>query len=923
MLKKISFLLFIGLFYSSALILPKPVVASSAAAEYLLEFGISFFKSGRYEEALIEFRKVLMLEPQNKTAQNYINSIFEKEGEPFTLPVQKPQRQVSVPPPKKVMPTVAPQISREEAIKLALERLSVQGIPPERIETAASGEKSERRIAGVKVKGSTQLSVGITGDDFIWKQADNNLNEEDSRIFSDNALNRRTNTFDTRVYDRLEVQVDSDNESGVNFHTDLTVDPWSFTGKGPKMTVGSAFGDTADVELKYWSNTGYTIGEIVNTNRYGNSFALPQIKVNDGSTDFTSVNGAYFPPDTFFIPASKIERQFQPVREFWVDYMQEGAKVRVFPLAYQDQAYTSDDPLVLSNNRNYWQQSPWLNRWQAGHVNTGVTPFDFTKGRFDDSLAYATRDSDGKFLTGLRGFSFDISPVEDFTLTSTFATPKDLWQDYYSVDNLMDATRATYRLLDNLSLGALFTYRLGLDENQAQDATHYLWGTDVGYEPIEGLRLDAEVATSKSLENQATTDYKTKSRGNAYYFSATGTYPRVSLMDAQFGYGGIRPDKTDQFFAKYKFYYAHMDEGFYPALSTYRETRDDAFWSRHIHFRKPFAYYYAGLYEPGLTWDTVDAHRIGDGIDIGRDTLGFRVETSSDEKKLGNLLDVRNVHKVDGKLAENVVRDEVTFQVTDQLTSKLLALYQKMPKTKGGFDPFMFDKSTDLPLINTFIEDGKDPSLATGSFGLRYAFTEQVALSGVWEYTNDYTLAYDNFVRGDLNSSSLVLFNEYDRLYRRDNPFLYSQNLFPLPPYKFYNIWKTGLEVSPLENLEIYLDYAINEFKSAGYIDDNINHLGLEVTYLPHKKFSLFLRYAYSQWNDINRMLAGNDKIYLGHHNFSTEFRYMPSKDDELIMQYGESGRAPVGTVTYDPFGGSLATLDTRHIVRLYYRRRF
>jgi hypothetical protein len=123
--------------------------------------------------------------------------------------------------------------------------------------------------------------------------------------------------------------------------------------------------------------------------------------------------------------------------------------------------------------------------------------------------------------------------------------------------------------------------------------------------------------------------------------------------------------------------------------------------------------------------------------------------------------------------------------------------------------------------------------------------------------------------------------------------------------------------------MEIYLDYTRNEFKSAGQIDDNINHVGLEFSYLPTKQVGMYFRYTYSRWNDINRMLDGYDKIYLSHHNFFTEFRYLPTADDEFVMQYGESGRSPVSVINFDPFGGSLATLDTCHILRLYYRRKF
>lgn len=885
------------------------VFAESAAADYLLEFGVSFYNMGRYEEALTEFKKVLLIDPNNKTAYEYINSIFAGEKPPAFYQKEL-EREQPVKHTKK-------QLTREEAINNAFSNISKIKEPTKK----PLGPTQE--IPELKITGEAQLSLGVTPDDAIWKRANADLNEKNYRMLSETAYDRKTNTYDARIFDRLKLNLDSEDQEGFAFHSNITVDPWSFTGKSPKMTVSSNFGDTADVELKYWSNTGYTINETVFSNLKGNSFALPEIKVNDGKTNALNVNGVFTPVDVFHIPATKIERQFQPVREFWVDYKKEGTKIRFFPIAYQDQALTFDDPLVLSNNHIFWQESPWIDSWQPGRLNSGAVPVDFSKGRFDDTLSYFTRDSDGTRLTALRGLSFEYSPDESTSLSSTFASPKGLWQDYESFDNVINATRFKYRLLDNLSLGSLFTYRLGLNENNKRDSTNYLWGVDAGYEITEGVKVDLETAVSRSANDLTSEEYKSKSRGLAYNFSLIGTFPRKNIMDLKYGYNEIKPEKTDSLFAKYRFYLVRMDRGFNPALSNYRETRDDSFWSRHIHFRKPYDYYFTGLYEPTLSWDDVQPYRIGNGIDIGRDVIGFRLEMSLFDQRLDNLFDVRNVHKADGKFVENVVRDEATYELTDKLTTKILGIYQKLPKTDQGKDPFIFDPATDIYFNNNAIIGGKDPSLKTGSLGLEYAFTKKIALSGIWERTNDSTLAYDNFPRGILNSSSFTTFSEYNKVFRREAPFLYSQDLFPLPPYDFYNIWKAGLRLDPTEDLEIYLDYTRNEFKSAGQIDDNMNHVGIEVSYVPTKKFGLFFRYTYSRWNDINRMLSGFDKIYLGHHNFFTEFRYSPTPDDEFAFQYGESGISPTAITTFDPFGGSLATLATRHIVRMYYRRRF
>lgn len=860
-----------------------PAYPASPSAEYLCEIGISFYRLGRYEEALTEFNKALIVEPDNQTAKNYISSIFTPKAEN---------------PARGGYARSRAQAKKEKTMDDALNKL--------------------------KITGEVRISAGITSDDIIWKQANGDLNERNFRVLSEAAYNKRSNTYDPAIYDRLKLNLDTQNEEGFNFHSNITVDPWSFTGKTKKITIGSAASDIAEIELKYWSNTRYTINETVFTLDDGASVSVPEIKVVDGKTPATPVSTTFGANLT--IPELKIEREFQPVRELWFDYKQDGADIRFFPIAYQNQALTSDDPLRLSNNHIWWEESPWLDRWLPGRVNPGATPDDFTRGKLDDALSFFTRDSDLTRLTALRGFSVNLGSLSDTTINATVASPKGLWQDYDSFDNIAAAARIKHNLSDNFSVGNIYTYRIGINEAEGnkKDFTNHVIGIDTGYEIREGVKLSAEAAQSFTKRDfTAPVDFNSRSRGNSYYFSVISRYPHKPIMGLEHGYDEIKPDKDEGLFMKMRAFAAHMDEEFDPSLSTYRETRDDSFWSRHLHFKKPFDYYYEGLYKPALAWDDIAPARIGNGIDTGRDVLGLRVENSLCNNQLENLFDLRNVHNTNGKYIETVGRNETTWALNPKLTAKLLGIYHDLPKTKGGTDPFIFDPDTNLFFANAAIPDGKDPTLKTGSAGLEYALTDTLSLNGSWERTNDYTLAYDNYPRGNLNSSSFATFTEYSKVYRREAPFLYSQTLFPLPPYPFYNIFRAGLRIEPIESLQLYLNYTRNEFKSAGQIDDNMNHIGFEAAYLPTKKLGLYARYVYSRWNDLTLMQQGYSKIYLAHHNFFTEFRYLPCETDELIMQYGESGRSPIGQISTDPFGGALLTLDTQHIVRLLYRKKF
>jgi len=567
--------------------------------------------------------------------------------------------------------------------------------------------------------------------------------------------------------------------------------------------------------------------------------------------------------------------------------------------------------------------------YTPGQLHSGNTPVDFTKGYWDDSLSFISKDSTGKYLTALRGFSFSLQPGDSTVFDTTVATPKHLWQDYDVVDNIISASRLKHNLADNFMIGGTFTTRTGFKTDPHKlDSENFVGGVDLGYEIIEGVKAQAEVLISKSKYDISNSDYETESRGNAYYFSLITRYPNTSIMDLRYGYDEIAMAKDEDFLIKSKFYAARMDRGFDSALSDFHNTRQDVFWSRHIHFRKPMSYYSEGLEGDKTNWDELNSSRIGDGIDVGRDTLGYRFEIFL-EDRFSNLFDVRNVHDVNGKFIENVVRDEATVKITDKLTAKGLGIYQKVPKTVGGIDPYIYSGTTGDFFLNSAVPDGVNASIKTGSLGLNYDFFDWLSLNGIYERTNDYTLAYGNFPQNILRNDT-SLFGRYyqnNNYYSNVTPFLYGQGIFPQAPYEFYNVFKTGLRIAPFNNLEIYLDYTRNEYEASSLVNDNMNHIGMEVTYMPVPKFGMSFKYIYSRCKDIIQLpstdFALTDNV-IGHHNFSSELRYMPSKDDEFIMQYGVGDTNSISNLaSLDPYGGGMLTLDTQHIIRAYYRRRF
>jgi len=923
-----------------------PAFAASSAVEYMCSLGITSYELGRYDDALSEFNKVLLVDPVNQTAKKYINVIFEKQS-PEMAPVKSDIAYRPVQ--KKVVLDPQKRVAKQRAINKAFVELEKQMdlseepkeefiqeevvqeemLPEEESEEEGIAEEKEEKkleVAGVRISGEVQARLGMTPDDVYWKRANWDLNEKNFRVLSDHALDRRENSYDPRIYDRLRVNLDAGQDEGFGFHSNITIDPWSFTGKSDKITVNSAFGDTAKIQFKYWSSTGYTINEPINSTTFGNSFQLPEQKVKNNKISALIARGAFLPNDTFFIPETKIHRTFQPLREFWLDYKTDNLKLRVYPIAYENQALTFDDPLRLSNNHIWWEDSPWIHSWKPGLFNSGTG--DFTKGFWDNTLSFFTKDSEGRRLTALRGFSFDFSPLEGTSITTSVASPKTLWQDYSEADNFLSATRLNQSVSDNLKIGLSATTRHGynIDDKDQLDAQNYVLGSDVRYEIMEGVMASMEVAGSRSRYDLSNSVFKSTAGGSAYYFSLMGRFPSTSIIDTMYGYNGIQPAEDEQSFTKFRFFVNRMDDSFDPSLSNYIETRDDEFWSRHLHFREPFKYYYQGE-DQLLSWDDIKNYAVGNGIDVGRSTVGLRIESLLFDRRVDNLFDVRNVHATDGKFIENVAREQMTWKVNEQLTAKILGIYQRLPRTKAGIDPFVFNPLTRRYFDNAYIEDGKDPSISTGSLGLNYDFFDWLGLNGIWECTNDISLGYDNFPRGLLNSGNRsVMLTQYGDVYRELRNWLYGQEHFPRPPYPYYNILKSGLRITPMENLEVYLDYTRNSYEKAGPIDDNMNHVGLLVSYSPIPKLAMLFKYTYSRWQDIDKLAMGIDKVF-GHHNVFTELIYKISDDQDFTFQYGEGSRDPymggVLDIGWDPYGGDLRTVDTQHIFRMYYRRKF
>jgi hypothetical protein len=199
-----------------------------------------------------------------------------------------------------------------------------------------------------------------------------------------------------------------------------------------------------------------------------------------------------------------------------------------------------------------------------------------------------------------------------------------------------------------------------------------------------------------------------------------------------------------------------------------------------------------------------------------------------------------------------------------------------------------------------------------------------IRIFGIYENTNDYTFATGNYPRGLLNSTYFTTETIDGKVYRKEVSQLYKQGYFDMPPYERFNIYRGGILLKPATGLGIELDYTKNDFKYAGGIDDNINHFGTTLKYEFNKKLTGFLKYTFSRAYNLYRLNTSGDLKYQSHHNVFMEMDYAVSEDGLLIVQFGEgSVISPIWSATVSPFGDFYPTLDTQHILRIYYNGRF
>lgn len=908
----------IRILLTSALILwcLRPGLPSYAQEQYVAESfglyskGIEYYHSGKLYEAKEVLERAVKLDPRNDEAQGYLDLVnaelkmrskgkfdfYQKDTELIRESNFVEHEETAYEASEYYEPEEEYYGPEDEYEYYYEDEWEEPEYSEDKIKAVT--DSLNEKISPARIMGEYKMSAGFTSEDFIWKEANGDYNERNFRMIDHHYP--KTNTFDTRVYDKVKVLFDTNKDGGgLNFHSDITVDPWSFVGKTDKFTIADTAGvDRVELEFKYWSGTRSVINERYYTLDQGLAVDTTEYKVVDGKIMPTSVSSDW---SYYNIPETEVDMTFQPFREMWFENNTDNLKWKVFPFGLEDQALSSDDPLELSNHHIYWEPSPWLDEWIPGHINEQRVPVDFWAGTWSNDLSFFTRDSEMKRLTALRGVSLMTGDPDNSNLAFTLATPKGLWQEYESVNSIPGAIRAETWTTDSFRMGFVDTFRMGLDDGKT-DSYNNVFGLDFTYELDEGTKIDGEIAMSKT-EDDRKTDYTRGKNGTAGHLAFTN--------DTKLGRARLA--------------FTHMDGAFDPGLASYKETRRDQSWSRHIYFKEPLEYSSWG--SAPLTYDDIDPFRIGDGIDIGRKVVNFRLDTEDVlDGRMDNLIDYRYVRDANHKYVEGVLREENTYRFSPEWSSKFLAIYHDLPDTKAGIDPILYDADTGEFLTNASITDGNNPSLSTYSLGIQYEPDEWISFYGIYENTNDSTIGAGN------DSSPRALLNDYDftreymygLLYRSELPFLYSQGFFDLPPYDRFNVYKAGVSLRPSEYLGIDFDFTKNDFKFATGSDDNLNHFGTTVKYRFNPKLTGFFKYVYSKSYNLYRLNTSGDLKYEDHHNVFVELDYNVSDYGVFIVQFGEGAVVSTAySATMTPYGDFYPTLDTQHILRVYYEGKF
>lgn len=778
--------------------------------------------------------------------------------------------------------------------------------PPEPIEREAP--RAEQQIwKRVRTWGKYRFAFGGGRNrTFSFNDSDPDLADRDSHYLFGERLN---NTFDPAIFSHYTLNVEADVNENLGLYTQIVADPWSYVGTTGEARISEAQGvDSVTVKLKYWGPNNSMVGEIYRAD-FRNIIAFPSIESKNGKTQSFTVNGVSDLGLSYDVPELEIDHEFRPFRKAWLDYKRRNWHGRLFLLADQNQVMTTDDPLGLSNTKDFWQPSPWTAKWQPirRFADFGTPDVDgpIARGHYTDVEAFNAKDSNAEYLTLLRGAALEVDFGRSY-IGGMLASPYGPWDDYQELNNIPGVLRIKHQVTPRWMVGSLYGFRMGLIDREP-DAFNQVISLDTRYHFNPEASVYGQLAGSRDEIDRLSQGNRRSPDG--FQSDAEGLAYRAGL-EAEIDHGGGHSSLRGDF--------TWMDSDFRPHLSQYRALKADNFWGKHITFHE---------YSPDLEY-----FRIGTGVDVGQYVFRTTLRSSMMEERFYNLFDIRHVRSSDkNSFKENVLRDELTYQVNPKLKAKGFTRWVHLPKTVSDVEPYLTDfffidafNLLEPTLENEFIDAGLDPSRFTIAGGLQYEFNDRWTAEASYTRTNDIP----DFPRGLQNNVYLnnpvpdpedphILIDQIQY-------FLYHQYIYDLPPYDYFSIVKEKVVFKPRSDLELTFHAAQNSYKLWGPIDEMFNHQGLSLDYKMSDRVSLFIDYTHSVMGDIPKLIATNylELDYRDHHNVYANLRYKIKPSMYLKVMFGVFGET-VGSGFARPLNPfsvselSLPTIDTEHLFRV------
>ena len=743
----------------------------------------------------------------------------------------------------------------------------------------------------VKISGVYGAALGFTPSDVIWKEANGDYQERfDNWRYT--SLDYGVNAYDPRIFDRYQLDIETDTGTPWNAYAQIKMDPWSFTGIGSEMVYDENSNDFCTVNYKYWENTGKTIndsyrtydGNFINTNEYK--------VIQDKVTHDHVVSGFNWDPFTTELSLNrsvKIDYFFRPVRKAWVEYSEEPLYMKVFPISDQSEALTTDDPLGLSNNHVYYAPSPWLFAFDPGmQLSNGVDP-----AKWNWDLAWYAEDSNRNYLTYLRGITVGYNYLDLASFEATIASPMSPWDYYEDANSVPAAARLKFHPTGKLTLGSTYTSLVGIYKHNIR-GLNQVFGLDFNYNIVDRTDFFGECAGSY-LRLEHANEQKQKNWDQAFKIGIKSEGDLGKSNHFEWDLSGTM-----------------MGKNFHPGLSDYKDTREDRDWGRHIWF------------DP-LSMENEGA-RVGDSIDMNRYVIGFNLHADMLDNLYELYINFRNAHRTTtSDFIENIIRVEGICNPLPYLQFKGLFLNRKYPHSVGGVDPLERDRYTDEFILNARIDDGYDVDLYTFSGGFKLdLFEEKVSFYGIYEATNDP----QEFPRDQYEDKTSEITGVDDITFNRLRSFLYGQEYFSLPPYQFFSVWKGVLVVRPVRDFEIRYTHVTNTNKNyAPLFDDNHNHDSIDVRAKLAKNMTFETGYSLSRLFNVRRAIdtSGADSEFEPHNNFYMRLNVDLDESQRVTFMYGESWLYESEAGMFGPkyLVNRVSTVDTRHIFRIFYQGKF